>query len=404
MLPASSPERLTDRLVRALPMPLSGNKITFDGEVAGFGARVTAAGARAFVLEYRCAGRNRRITIGSFPDWSTAAAREEAKALKRRIDRGEDPMGERHEMRAEPTIDDLCDRYLSEHVTVHNKASTAAEVRRLVETRIRPALGKVKLSDLNRAKVKAWHTASSARPWSANRALAALSKLMSLAAHEWELCAENPCKGVKRFPEQKRERYFSDGELQRIGQVLAKLEREQAALPGCIAAIRLLALTGMRLGEVLGLRWDWIDMKRATLALPDAKAGALTVALSAPVVELLASLERTGDHVVYGADPDKPLSSSTLEHVWDRVRRAAKLPDGRLHDLRHSVGTYAAHAGGNAFIIRDLLGHKTMAMTGRYVQRAVDPVRLLADKVSGRIAAALNGDSGEVVPLRGNKR
>jgi integrase len=227
----------------------------------------------------------------------------------------------------------------------------------------------------------------------------ALSKLMSLAVHEWELCSDNPCKGVKRFPERKRERYFDDSELQRIGAVLVKLESDNAVFPGCIAAIRLLALIGMRLGEVLGLRWEWIDLNGAILILPDAKAGARTVALSAPVVQLLTGLERKGAYVVYGIDPDKPLSASTLEHVWDRVRQAAGVPDGRLHDLRHSVGTFAAHAGGNAFLIRDLLGHKTLAMTRRYVERAVDPVRALADKVSGRIAAAMSGASGEVVAL-----
>jgi Phage integrase, N-terminal SAM-like domain len=88
-------------------------------------------------------------------------------------------MGERHEERAAPTVNDLCDRYLSEHVVAHNKASTAAEVRRLVETQIRLQLGKLKISDLRRAKVKAWHSAKSGIPTSANRALAALSKLMN---------------------------------------------------------------------------------------------------------------------------------------------------------------------------------------------------------------------------------
>jgi hypothetical protein len=85
-------ERLTDRLVKALPVPASGSKIHYDEEVTGFAARVTAAGARAFILRYRIGGRGRLLTIGSFPDWSTSVAREEAKALKRRVDRGEDPM------------------------------------------------------------------------------------------------------------------------------------------------------------------------------------------------------------------------------------------------------------------------------------------------------------------------
>jgi hypothetical protein len=180
--------------------------------------------------------------------------------LKRRVERGEDPMGERHEERAASTIGDLCDRYLVEHVTSHNKASTAKEARRLVEMQIRPALGKLKISDLTRPRVKAWHSARAAIPTTTNRALAALAKLMSLAVHEWEFCADT--------------------------------------------------------------------------------------------------------------DPERPLSRSTLEHVWVRVRQAAEIPDGRLHDLRHTAGTYAAHAGGNTFLIRDLPGHRTVAMTGRYVERA----------------------------------
>lgn len=150
---------------------------------------------------------------------------------------------------------------------------------------------------------------------------------------------------------------------------------------------------------MLGLRWEEVDIESATLVLSDAKAGPRTVALSAAAVQLLAGLDRAGPYVVRGLDPERPLSVSTIEHAWDRVRRAAGVEDGRLHDLRHSVGTFAAQAGSNAFLIRDLLGHKTLAMTGRYVERAVEPVRELADKVSNRIAAALDGDGGQVVRL-----
>src|SRR5579875_3524377 len=109
---------LTDRIVEALPRPAAGNQITYDGgekAVRGFGVRVTSAGGRAFVLNYRASGRERRITIGSYPDWSVKAARERAKELKRRIDLGEDPMAERHAERAAPTIEALAARYLAEH-------------------------------------------------------------------------------------------------------------------------------------------------------------------------------------------------------------------------------------------------------------------------------------------------
>lgn len=83
---------LSDKIVRGLPAPAAGNKITYDATMKGFGVRVTAAGAKAFIPNYRAGGRERRITIGSFPDWGVSAAREEARALKRRIDQGQDPM------------------------------------------------------------------------------------------------------------------------------------------------------------------------------------------------------------------------------------------------------------------------------------------------------------------------
>jgi integrase len=90
-----------------------------------------------------------------------------------------------------------------------------------------------------------------------------------------------------------------------------------------------------------------------------------------------------------------------LEAAWHKIRVAAQLEDVRLHDLRHTVGTYAGQSGANAFLVRDLLRHKNLAMTGRYVNRAADPVRTLSDQVGGRIPAALSGrPAAEVVALK----
>jgi integrase len=101
-------------------------------------------------------------------------------------------------------------------------------------------------------------------------------------------------------------------------------------------------------------------------------------------------------------DLDKPITTGAIEHVWARLRRSAGLDGVRLHDLRHSVGTLAAIGGANAFAIRDLLGHKTLAMTNRYVGRAAELVQATADAVGNRIAGAMAvGDkSADVVKLR----
>jgi integrase len=151
------------------------------------------------------------------------------------------------------------------------------------------------------------------------------------------------------------------------------------------------------LGEILALRWADVDLKAGLLRLPDSKTGAKTVPLGAPARVLLADLPKKGAHVVCGADPKQPLSVSALEKAWASLRVKAETPDARLHDFRHTVGTYGGAAGFNAFIIRDLLGHKTLAMTGRYVEKDADPLQRAADAVANRIAAAMEGKQAEIV-------
>jgi integrase len=232
--------------------------------------------------------------------------------------------------------------------------------------------------------------------------------MLSLAATDWELRENNPCIGVKRFPEHARERFFTDDELAKIGATLSAAEAEGSEVPGFILLVRLLATTGMRLGEALALTWPNVDLSGRTIRLPAAKTkgGARTVHLGAASVATLDAIEERDGYVIRGFDPSKPLPVSTAEKAWQRLREHAGIPDGRLHDLRHTVGTFAALAGANAFAVRDLLGHRTLAMTGRYVERAADMVRATADAVSGRVAAALNSGKAtpaEVVELSGRR-
>lgn len=192
--------------------------------------------------------------------------------------------------------------------------------------------------------------------------------------------------------ERKRERFLTPDELARVGLVLDLMERGGREPQGYLDAIRLLALTGCRLGEIVGLRWDQVDVSRAAINLSDAKAGARMVPLGAAAIDALKRIERTGDPwVIRGARPGRKPVVGSVEHVWQRVRVEANLPDLRLHDVRHTVGTYSGQAGHNAFVVRDLLGHKTLAMTGRYVERDHDPLRQAADEVSARIANAMTG-------------
>src|ERR1700722_11204416 len=177
-------EKITDKSVRTLAAPAAGNRITYDEEVKGFGVRVTAAGAKAFVVNYRAAGRERRITIGSFPDWSVKAARDHAKSLKRRIDVGEDPMAERHDQRAAKTIDQLCDLFEKDHLS-SRRASTREDYLSLMRLYVRPKLGKMKVSAVRHSDIATLHREIARRaPYRANRLHAVLSTMMGIAVKE----------------------------------------------------------------------------------------------------------------------------------------------------------------------------------------------------------------------------
>ncbi len=325
-------------------------------------------------------------------------ARKEARRLLSAIDRGADPASGRTDKRGAPTVADLATRYFKEHAEPHKRPSSVESDRRLNKAHIEPRLGSIKVADVARADVAKMHHALRETPYEANRALSLFSKMMHLA-EAWGLRPDgsNPCRHVKRYREETRERFLSAAELERIGKVLADAEADASAPAGVIATVRLLALTGCRLGEIIALRWADVDLKAGVLRLPDSKTGAKTVPLGAPARVLLTDLPKKGAFVICSADPKQPLTVSVLEKAWASLRVKAKTPDARLHDFRHTVGTYGGAAGFNAFVIRDLLGHKTLAMTGRYVEKDADPLKRAADAVANRISAAMAGKQAEVV-------
>lgn len=399
--------RLTKKLINSLK-PRKQEYIVWDGEIPGFGARVRPSGRITYVLKYRVGGGRtgtpRKPAIGVHGAITVHEARKTAKDWLAQVTRGGDPGGERKEGRTAKSVAEVADLYISDHVEEHNKPSTAKEFRRLVEKRIKPALGTKRITELNKTDVARFHHGMRASPRQANHALAVLSKMLSLC-ETWGLRPDrsNPCRHIKKFPEVVRSRFLSPGELARLGASLTEAETTGQEPHGAIIAIKLLAFTGCRCGEIVGLVWNHVDLDRAVINLPDAKAGARIVVLGAPALALLAGLNRNSEWVIE-AEPGKPLTYSALARTWQRIRKKAGLDNIRLHDLRHGYGTAAGGLGLNAFMVRDLLGHKTLAMSGRYVERDTDPLRAAADSVAGKIAGAMEGKEAEVVELSKAKR
>ncbi len=412
--------KLTKRVVEGV-LPTAGNVVVFDDRIPGFGVRVLPSGKRSYFVQYRNAhGRSRWFTIGIHGKVTVDGARKFARKVLDAVHDGKDPAAERKAFREAPTVTQLLDRYLAEHVAERNRERTAQEVTRLVERHIRPELGRHKVAAVTRQDVARLHRKLAGTPRQANFVLAVCSKAFSLA-EAWGMRPEesNPCRRIERNREAARERFLSAPELARLGATLRlaeteglpwKVDEEKATakhLPRpesrrtlykrtTTAAIELLLYTGCRLSEILNLRWAQIDFEAGTIALGETKTtrGPQIVVMNAPARQVLKGLKPIDGSpwvLPMVRDTQRHYSKDALEAAWQKIRRAAQLEDVRLHDLRHTVGTYAGQSGANAFLVRDLLRHKNLAMTGRYVNRAEDPLRTLSDQVGERIATGLAG-------------
>jgi integrase len=167
------------------------------------------------------------------------------------------------------------------------------------------------------------------------------------------------------------------------------MEAEGLEHCSCIAAVRLLILTGCRLGEIMTLQWKYVDIPGKALRLPDSKTGAKVVHLGRPAVDVLEKIQRVDGNpwAIVGTLPGNRLSD--LQPFWQRVRARAGLKDVRIHDLRHTFASTAIAEGQGLSMIGKLLGHTQLQTTARYAHLATDPVVAAADQVSMRLADCL---------------
>jgi len=269
------------------------------------------------------------------------------------------------------------------------------------------------VTDISRANISRLHYEMKQHPYQANRFLSVLSKFFnwceSLGLRPDN---SNPCRHVQKFAEKGRERFLSADELARLGAVLEQAEtdglpwqvdesrptakhlvpaeqRFTVSSPFVVAAIRLFALTGARLSEMLELEWSMVDLERQHLRLSDSKTGRKSIYLNPPAVEVLANLPRLAGnpYVICGEKPGAHLVN--LQKPWRRIRKAAGLDDVRLHDLRHTFASWGAIDGLPLQMIQGLLSHSNMQTTQRYAHLSADPLRASSERVAGAISAAL---------------
>jgi integrase len=403
------PVRLTNQFV----VKLAGTAMWWDDDpkATGFGVRSYPGGSKSFFIDYRLSGRQRRYTIGPFPRWSAEAARERAKELRRGIDQGQDPAGSKRERRTAPSIQDLIDRYIADHLPKKSAVERRVKDEKIMLAEIGAKLGKhTKVADIHSGDIADMHRriTESGRPVRANRILAICSKMFSLAlmprAGEtlpWRNAAQgNPCKGIARNHEEAKERFFSQAELVAIGDALAKYDGVAAD------CVRLIMLTGCRPSEAIATQWEEFDREPDFWVKPSAHTKQRKVhklPLNPAAIELIERLrkKRKGRWVFPGRQLGEHLS--TLGDVWGFVREQAALgKDARLYDLRHTFASVGAGGGLSLPIIGRLLGHTQPRTTQRYAHLADDPLREASEKI-GRVITGAGNPGAPIVPLRGGR-
>ena len=380
---------ISKRTVDALKV--EKDTLFWDSELAGFGVRVHPTGRKVYVVQTRADGKAaKRVTIGRHGVITAEEARRRAALVISRIKAGEDPVPEPLAVKlAEgPTVGELAERYLDEHVAVRCKPKTGALYRLVIEKHIMSRLGRRPALAVGHKEVTELHHALSAKPVMANHVVDVLSRIYNLAEDGGRIPEmSNPCRSVAKNRERRRERFLTDEEFRRLGRVLDEAESCKGVSVHAVAAIRLLLLTGCRKGEILNLRWSEVDLEAGDLNLPDTKTGPRTITLSPEAGSVLSRIPRLADNpfVIPGKLRGKAMRN--LNDPWDIICERAGLEDMRLHDCRHSYASRALALGESLPMIGRLLGHTQVETTARYAHLAKDSVHDSAVRVSESIAA-----------------
>lgn len=431
--------KISKRTMDAVETPAKRQWL-WDTELKGFGVALRPTGTHSYVFNYRDKhGALRNITIGKVGSMTPDEARKQADRLRRDVMDGRSPMAEKRAAKTAMTVGDLLDAYLVSERFKKKAPSTQTVDRGRIERHIRPLLGKAILEAVTPSDIEAAHrkivigkTAMDAPSGkkrgrivvkggegTARMAVRLLRSILSWGKSAKVLpasVAPDLVAGVEIGRDGKRDVILDDPEAYaRLWRVLDRLtdpdklqDGDTLMRPEVADAVRVIALTGARKGEIIGLRWRHVDLKGGTLTLPldSHKTGRKTgqeriIGLPALASAIIARQPAgSADDLVF--TPARGGNRLDLTKPWRTIRTTADLPAGiGLHGLRHSLASHMAMNGAEAAEIMSALGHRDITTSQKYVHWARDKRQALAEKAAAGITAAITGGAGNVVSITG---
>lgn len=397
--------KLTARIIEEMQAPAKGLAFLWDSEIPGLGVRCTEKGVKSFVLRYVPKGGRRdrlatleRVDLKFRP---LSVVRESAGQAKARVTAGADPLDELAAQRKAPTVGELCEEYLESHAKPKKRASSVENDTRMIEKVIKNEIGNMKVADVTSKHITDIHNKLRATPYHANRVLALLSKMFSLSIG-WKYRIDNPCKGVEKFNEERRERWLSVDEMAALFKAMGASKNTRT-----VNAIKLILFTGSRIDEVLSATWDMFDLEAGKWIKPSAHTKQKKtehVPLSEPALKLLKGIKASavegvkwvfpGDANIFRREGDKRIDTGEPNHLqeikreWASLCKTAKITNCRPYDLRHTFASHLVSNGESLEIIGKLMGHTQAQTTRRYAHVADEAQRAVTSRFAGIVEAA----------------
>ncbi|WP_119304734.1 tyrosine-type recombinase/integrase [Dongia deserti] len=360
-----------------------------DSIVPGFLLKVTPAGRKIFMVQYRTnAGERRKPAIGRFGELTVEQARSIAQDWLADVRKGKDPSADKTAARAAPTTKQLCTKLMEDYSKPKNRRRTVESNQGYIDRHIIPKLGALKVREVTRSDVSGLITRMKKTPVTANRVLSCLRKMFNMA-EVWGFRDDgtNPCRHIPKYPEGGKTRLITDDEMVRLFGYLQRAEVEGLEHPFLTLGIRLQFAFAARMSEIINMKWDWVDFANRRIVWPDSKTGEISKPMSEDAFILLSTVPRLEDspYVVPSIfKPERPMSQYTYFKGWKRILKRAKVPHVGTHGIRHRATTEIANSGVPVKVGMQLTAHKTVTQFMRYVHTEDDPVRAAAEIVASR--------------------